>query len=58
VIGRTPREPIFIYDKETGKKISDWSRTDNTIYLNEQYKSVVVDYWYDYSNGCTTLTIG
>ena len=58
IIGRTPREPIFIYDKETGKKISDWSRVGDTIYLNEQYKSVVVDYWYDYSNGCTTLTIG
>ena len=45
------RDPVFIYDKETGKKISGWSRKDNIIYLNEQYKSVIVDYWYNYNNG-------
>ena len=35
VIERTLREPIFVYDKSTGKKIKDWSRIGNTIYLNE-----------------------
>ena len=37
-------EPIFIYDASTGVKIKDWHCTSNTIYLNEQYKEVVVDY--------------
>ena len=57
-IGRTLREPVFVYDKVTGKKIKDWTRADNTIYLKEQYKSVIVDYQYDYENGCTTLRVG
>ena len=58
VIGRTLREPVFVYDLETGKKIKDWTRADNVIYLNQQYKSVIVDYWYDYANGCTSLRVG
>ena len=58
VIGRTLREPIFVYDKNTGKKITGWTATTDSILLNEAYKSVVVDYWYDYDNGCVTMTIG
>ena len=57
-IGRTLREPIFIYDKETGEKITDWTYTEKTIYLNQQYKEVIVDYWYDYNNGFTTMRVG
>lgn len=58
VIGRTLREPVFIYDKATGKKITDWTRLGDTIYLNEQYKSVIIDYQYDYDNGCQIMTVG
>lgn len=58
VIGRTLREPIFVYDKATGKKITAWTATTDSILLNEAYKSVVVDYWYDYDNGCVTMTVG
>ena len=35
VIGRTPCEPIFVYDKDSGKKITDWSRADDIIHLNQ-----------------------
>ena len=55
---RTLREPIFVYDKVTGKKIKDWARTDNIIYINEQYKSVIIDYNYDYNNGFTAMRVG
>ena len=58
VIQRTLREPIFVYDIATGQKIKDWSREGDTFLLNEPYKSVVVDYWYEYDNGCVTLRIG
>ena len=58
VIGRTLHEPIFVYDKGTGKKITGWTATTDSILLNEAYKSVVVDYWYDYDNGCVTMTVG
>ena len=57
-VGRTLREPIFVYDKITGKKISDWTCSDNVIYIPGQYKEVIVDYWYDYNNGYTTLCVG
>ena len=58
VIGRTLREPVFVYDKATGKKITNWTSTTDSILLNEAYKSVIVDYWYDYDNGCQILTVG
>lgn len=58
VIGRTLREPVFVYDKATGKKITNWTSTTDSILLNEAYKSVIVDYWYDYDNGCQTMTVG
>ena len=58
LIGRTLREPIFVYDKATGKKITGWTYTTDSILLNEAYKSIVADYWYDYDNGCQVMTVG
>ena len=58
VIGRTLCEPIFVYDKDSGKKITDWSRADDIIHLNQQYQQVVVDYWYEYKNGYTIMCVG
>ena len=58
LIEATLREPIFIYDQTTGQKITDWSHVNNIIYLQEAYKSVIIDYWYEYDNGCVTLKIG
>ena len=55
--GRVLRDPIFIYDKATGNKITDWSYHDKIIYLNHQYREVVVDYYYDYDNGFTIMQI-
>jgi hypothetical protein len=58
VVGHTLREPVFVYDKATGKKITGWTSTTDSILLNEAYKSVIVDYWYDYDNGCQIMTVG
>ena len=58
VVGRTLREPVFVYDKATGKKITGWTSTADSILLNEAYKSVIVDYWYEYDNGCQIMTVG
>ena len=33
-IGCTLRDPVFVYDKATGKKMTGWTRTDNVIYLS------------------------
>ena len=57
-IGHTLREPVFVYDKNTGKKITGWTISGERLQLNEAYKSVIVDYWYDYDNGYTTMTVG
>lgn len=55
---RVMRDPVFVYDKNTGKKITDWVRNDNIITIKESYKSVIVDYQYEYDNGCVTMTVG
>jgi hypothetical protein len=57
-MGHTPRGPMFVYDKATGEKITDWTCADDILYLSQQYKEVIVDYWYDYNNGFTTMRIG
>ena len=54
----TMREPVFVYDMATGKKITNWTRTENTISLGQPYKEVLVDYQYDYYNGYSLLKVG
>lgn len=57
-INRDLCEPIFVYDKNTGKKITGWAKIDNSVYLNQAYQNVIIDYWYNYDNGCIIMTIG
>ena len=57
-IGRALREPIFVYDKKTGRKITDWTFSTQTICLKRQYQEVIVDYWYNYYNGFTKFLVG
>ena len=56
--GRVLREPIFVYDNKTGEKITNWTFSAQTIYLDSPYREVLVDYWYDYYNGFTKLEVG
>jgi hypothetical protein len=58
VIGRTLCKPVFVYEKATGKKITDLTLTADSILLNKAYESVIVDYWYEYDNGCQIMTVG
>ena len=58
VFNKEIQEPIFIYDKKTGEKITDWTKTNSTITLKKSYHEVFVDYWYTYSNGFSTFEIG
>jgi hypothetical protein len=44
-------QPIFVYDKQTGEKITNAVCFDNTIKISDQYKTVIVDYCYIYKNG-------
>ena len=56
--GKPLREPIFVYDKSTGKKLTDWTYYAQSIYLKQPYKEVIIDYWYDYYNGFTKFMVG
>ena len=58
VLKHLPKEPVFIYDQETGLKMDRPLISGNTFYLPEKFKNIVVDYWYDYSSGFTTLAAG
>lgn len=58
IVKNAPIEPIFVYNKDTGKKIKDWTRAGNTILVTQQYQPVIVDYWYNYENSYQTLKIG
>ena len=55
-----PNGIVFIYDQTTGEKITDAEINGKIIELNDytKYRDVVVDYWYNYENGFTTLTVG
>ena len=53
-----PQGLIFVYDAATGKKITNWDIAQNTITIDEKYKAVVVDYQFEYNNGCSVLQIG
>ena len=55
---RIPDGLIFVYDAETGDKITGWTGSGTKIWLGQAYKSVVVDYQYNYYNGFKTMTIG
>lgn len=51
------REPIFVYD-ELGARITDAVCGDTTITISEPYKTLIVDYQYDYDNGYTSFVFG
>lgn len=51
-------EPVFVYNKETGEKITNFTRNGNNLILNQSYLEVVVDYYYNYDNGYTVFSIG
>lgn len=61
VLKNTPVGTVFVYDKDTGKKMNhenEWTIVDNELKLNDAYKTVIVDYSYEYLHGCSTLKIG
>ena len=50
---------IFVYNKETGEKLTDLSMVDTqTIQTPLIYKEVVVDYEYGYNNGADVELVG
>jgi len=60
-LAETPNlsNPVFVYDEDTGAKLTNLSMTDSkTINIGTPYKDYVVDYQYNYDNGVKTILIG
>ena len=49
---------LFLYDKETGDKITNYTITDKTITVSAPYKQVIADYKFKHSGDRDTLKIG
>jgi len=50
---------IFVYNKETGEKLTGLSRIDEkTLQTSLVYKDVIVDYEYGYNNGADVAFVG
>lgn len=54
---KTPVDQIFVYDKETGKKI-EFEPSGIHFKITTPYKDVVMRYRYNYENGATIAKIG
>lgn len=51
-------QPIFVYDNTTGEKLIGWQVIDSTLALDQAYKEVLVDYYYEYDNGYEIMSFG
>jgi hypothetical protein len=52
------QEPIFVYEKETGAKITDFTYANNIVTINQSYKEIIIDYYYNYDNKYSVLSFG
>lgn len=56
---KTPLENnLYIYDKETGTKLSYTKKDSNNYSIGTPFKEVIADYYFDYLNGYSNLIIG
>ena len=50
--------PIFVYDKQTGQKLTDLTMGEKIIVTPKPYQEIVVDYWYNYTSPATVMIVG
>lgn len=53
----TPAACLYVYDKETGEKIS-YTQDENILSIDEGYKEVIVDYEFYYNEPVQLVSIG
>ena len=49
---------FFVYDKETGEKLTILDQQEKKIVISEPFKEIVVSYTYNYVNGARIVKIG
>lgn len=57
-LSNTPVGQCWIYNKNTGEKITNFTINDNVINISEAYLDVVVTYNYNYNGGAKNYLIG
>ena len=50
--------PIFVYNKSTGEKMTDWSVNGEKLLTSAAYTDILVDYYYNYDNGYEIMSFG
>ena len=50
--------PVFVYNKNTGEKMTNCIYTENGIYIGQSYGEFIVDYYYHYDNKYSILSFG
>ena len=59
VFSHVPCVPLFIYDVQTGSKITEYTVIDEkTIRLSTPYQGVLLDYPWEYTGGFSTFIVG
>ena len=51
-------EPVFLYNKETGERIYDFTYSGNTVNTSQSFTDMIVDYYYNYDNKYRILSFG
>ena len=57
-LAKSPNGQLWIYNKSTGEKITNYTRDDKVITITESFLDVVVVYTYDYFSGAKCYHIG
>ena len=57
-IKHTPSAQVFVYDATTAEKITNYDISGNKIIIPTPYLDIIVDYWYQYQNKATIMTVG
>lgn len=53
-----PLDSVFVYNKQTGEKISILERSGKVLTIENPYQETIVDYTYNYFGGSRIITIG
>ena len=51
-------DPIFVYDNSNGTKLTYTKVDSTTLHISDAFVTVLVDYSYEYDDGCKVLTVG
>ena len=57
-IKHAPAASVFVYDANTAQKITNYDISGNQIIIPTPYLDIIVDYWYQYQNKATIMTVG